>query len=66
MYFVGASVAKGRPQFSSFQRALAVSRQALMINTWEVAKFVLKKFAWVEGWNEQADEELFNGLRSLD
>jgi len=66
VFFVGASAAKGCPEEAAFQRALAVSRQALMINTWEVAKFVLKKFAWVEGWNEQADEELFNSLTSLE
>ncbi|KAE9374620.1 hypothetical protein N431DRAFT_543892 [Stipitochalara longipes BDJ] len=66
VFFVGAAAAKERPEEAFFQQALAVSRQALMINTWEVAKFVLKKFAWVEGWNEQIDEELFNRLMQME
>ncbi|PMD43504.1 hypothetical protein L207DRAFT_299209 [Hyaloscypha variabilis F] len=59
VYFVGTSASKGRPEEAYFQRELVVSRQVLMVKTWEVAKFVLKKFAWVEGWNEAVDEELF-------
>jgi hypothetical protein len=66
IFFVGASTGKGRPEESYFKQELAVSRQALRITTWEVAKFVLKKFAWVEGWNEEVDEELFNGLHLLE
>lgn len=62
VFFIGASAGKGRPEELYFKHELAVSRQALMINTWEVAKFVLKKFAWVEGWNEEDDADLFNGL----
>jgi hypothetical protein len=65
IFFVGASAAKGRPEESYFKMQLGVSRQALLITTWEVAKFVLKKFAWVEGWNEEMDAELFNGLTLL-
>jgi len=26
----------------------------------------LKKFAWVEGWNEEIAEELFDGLKGLE
>lgn len=66
VFFVGASAGKGRPEESYFRKVLAVSRQVLSITTWEVAKFVLKKFAWVEGWNEEVDKELFNGLQELD
>jgi hypothetical protein len=65
IFFVAASSAEGRPEEWFFRQELAVSRQALRISTWEVAKFVLKKFAWVEGWNEIADEALFNGVREL-
>jgi hypothetical protein len=66
VFFVGASAGKGRPEESYFRNALAVSRQVLSITTWEVAKFVLKKFAWIEGWNEEVDKELFNGLQELE
>jgi len=66
IFFVGASAGKDRPEESYFKKQLAVSQQALMINTWEVAKFVLKKFAWVEGWNEEFDRELFNGLKEVE
>ena len=62
VFFVGASAAEGRREESYFKQQLAVSRQALLITTWEVGKFVLKKIAWVEGWNEEVDAELFNGL----
>lgn len=65
IFFVAASSGKGRPEESFFQKELSVSRQALRISTWEVAKFVLKKFAWIDGWNEWADEALFNGLEPL-
>jgi hypothetical protein len=66
VFFVGASAGKGRPEEFYFKHELMVSRQALMINTWEVAKFVLKKFAWVEGRNEEGDKDLFNGLISQE
>jgi hypothetical protein len=66
VFFVGRSVAKGRREESYFEQQLAVSRQDLLIATWEVAKFVLKKFAWVEGWNEEVDAELFNGLMQVE
>ena len=65
IFFVAASSGQGRPEESFFKKELLVSRQALRISTWEVAKFVLKKFAWVEGWNESMDEALFNSLREL-
>jgi hypothetical protein len=66
VFFVGGSAAKGRREESYFKQQLAVSRQDLLIATWEVAKFVLKKFAWVEGWNEEVDAELFNGLIQVE
>jgi hypothetical protein len=66
VFFVGASAGKGRPEESWFRKELAVSRQSLRISTWEVAKFVLKKVAWVEDWNEEVDAELFNGLEGLE
>jgi hypothetical protein len=65
IFFIGVSAGQGRREESYFKQELAASRQALMITTWEVAKFVLKKFAWVEGWNEEADKEMFNGLTRL-
>jgi hypothetical protein len=57
---------KGLPAESWFKQELAVSRKELRITTWEVAKFVLKKFAWVEDWNEEVGKDLFNGLVVLE
>jgi hypothetical protein len=63
--FVGAASATCREEEAWFKKELAMTRQGLSITTWEVAKFILKKFAWVEDWYEDVVKELFNSLEGL-
>ncbi|KAH9221005.1 hypothetical protein DL95DRAFT_476803 [Leptodontidium sp. 2 PMI_412] len=60
--FVGASAAIGRPESLWFMAELQLSRDKLMLGSWFQAKGRLKKFAWVDGWNEVAHVDLWNQL----
>jgi hypothetical protein len=63
--FVGALSAMCREEEAWFKKELAMTRHALSIATWEVAKFILKKFAWVEDGFEDVAKKLFNSLERL-
>ncbi|KAG4430188.1 hypothetical protein IFR05_014330 [Cadophora sp. M221] len=58
--FVGASAALGRPERQRFMAELQITRDKLMLGSWVQAKRRLRKFAWVDGWNEVAHMNLWN------
>lgn len=60
--WVGASASLRRRELDWFKKELRVSKEILGLKVWPDARTILTKFAWVEGWNEATDEELWHQL----
>jgi len=62
--FVGGCASEGRPERDWFREQLEFSRGKLGLWSREEAKEMLKQFAWVERWNDEQYNVLWDELVS--